>query len=59
MENLFGRPVDFIDILQPGQLFVLFVIGIFLFNIWLSFIELIISYIVVYRSGLYQEFAIW
>ncbi len=59
MENLFGRPAEFIDILQPGQLFVLFVVGIFLFNIWLSFIELIISYIVVYRSGLYQEFAIW
>lgn len=58
MENLFNRP-DLVNQVSVSQLFVLFVLGVFLFNTWLSILELTISYIVVYRSGLYQEFGVW
>ena len=58
MENLFGRH-DFVNQVSASQLFVLFVVGVFLFNAWLSFLELTLSYFVVYPSGLHREFATW
>lgn len=55
MENFLGLS----NTLSAGQFFILFVLGVFLLNAWLSFFELAISYFVVYRSGLYQEFSVW
>ncbi|MFX0207442.1 MAG: hypothetical protein ACFFDT_15745 [Candidatus Hodarchaeota archaeon] len=55
MENLLGLS----STLSASQFFILFVLGVFLLNAWLSFFELSISYFVVYRSGLYQEYSVW
>jgi len=58
MENLFGQS-GLLNRISAIQLFLLFVVGIFIFNIWLSFLELTISYFVIFPSGLYREFGAW
>ena len=58
MENLFGLH-DYVNRVSASQLLLLFVVGVFLLNTWLSILELTISYFFVYPSGLYREFATW
>ncbi len=58
MENLFGLH-NYVNQVSSSQLFLLFLVGVFLFNTWLSILELTLSYFIVYPSGLHREFATW